>query len=222
MQAFDRVARDGCQLLKSFQSKDLCEKVISEVYGWRMKEPVLPPQSSSKNSCIIHEHGISPRQKTPHNYVSYNFIDLTTLESPLFANTFRLFSEMADFWLKGVGRNADSIFYQDKSLRFWPQILHYESGRGFFGKHIHQLFPQQVGLILELSSIGSHYKYGQTHVSRHNILLTEGFQIDQGDLLMFKFDLPHWIEFVDPQINFNAKDLCSPTGKWMAVLPFHN
>ena len=100
---------------------------------------------------------------------------------------------------------------------FRPQIIHYPSGGGYFDTHLHPILPQKIGLILNLSQIGTDFSTGSTRFETGGAELdTEGQQL-QGDLCLFKYDLPHDISRVDEA---DTLDWTSKRGRWTLITPF--
>lgn len=95
------------------------------------------------------------------------------------------------------------------------KILHYPRGGGFLAEHIHQLEPQRVGLILSLSRLGVDSGGGGTRFETPTGLLDTSDYQDIGDVVMFRYDLPHAVAAVDPSAPI---DWDADTGKWSVVL----
>jgi hypothetical protein len=94
------------------------------------------------------------------------------------------------------------------------KILHYPRGGGFLTKHVHQLEPQRVGLILSLSRVGVDASGGTTFETPAGTVDTSAYH-DIGDVAMFRYDLQHAVEAVDPGVPL---DWDADTGKWSVVL----
>ena len=106
-------------------------------------------------------------------------------------------------------------FINDKVQRR-PQLLHYPVGGGFFDWHTHPRFPNNYGLILNLSKKGRDFNAGQTEVKIENgeIIKVEDYA-DIGDLILFRYDLLHRVSPCD-----SDRDLVfSEGGRWTAILP---
>tara|TARA_B100000686_G_C16435814_1_gene784451 strand:- start:3 stop:713 length:711 start_codon:yes stop_codon:yes gene_type:complete len=99
-----------------------------------------------------------------------------------------------------------------------PQIIHYPKGGGSFDKHNHPYLPQKYGLILLLSQKNKDYMSGGTRVYIDNNVIDTSEYANQGDLIIFKYDLPHDITPCDPheELDFDRID-----GRWTAILPFY-
>lgn len=221
MKTYKSTWKAGAEIVREFVEPEICTEVIESITTWRSTQERHPPQSTGLGNYIVHEFGVSPRQKTLHNYIAYNLQSIQELPTPFKERVEVIFLRLHDYWCSLTGLKQD-LYSRTEHHVFRPQIIQYESGRGVFGKHVHMLLPQKVGLILELSRRGVHYDIGDTHVCRNNELLTDKFNADQGDLITFRYDLPHWIDFVDPhkEVSLEEDGWCKG-GKWMAVLPYY-
>lgn len=152
----------------------------------------------------------SPRYKTPQISEQYNLNDFWVLsKSVVFAD---VFSPMLKYWNSKTGRD---IYWDDKRLR--PQIIHYPRGGGFFGVHEHELEPQRLGLIVNLSEKGVDYTEGNTIFYPPRSRAVEPEQ-RIGTLTTFKYDIPHSVSACDPG---GKLELQAPSGRWVAVLPYY-
>ncbi|MEX2644611.1 MAG: hypothetical protein WD270_14235 [Acetobacterales bacterium] len=108
-------------------------------------------------------------------------------------------------------------FAQDADVRgFRPQVIHYPRGGGYFQTHQHPLMPMRYGLILNISRKGRDFFSGQTYFMVDGEKLSVDAQHDLGDLCIFRYDLPHGIDPVDPDSGPYRWDA---SGRWTAVIP---
>ena len=128
---------------------------------------------------------------------------------------FEIFNNMKKFQNKylNLQQNINSDFKRR------PQIIHYPVGGGFFDWHNHRRFPNNYGLILNLSKKKREFNSGQTEIKLDdNQILKVDDHADIGDLILFRYDLPHRVAPCDPE-----KDLeFSANGRSTAVLPILN
>lgn len=89
------------------------------------------------------------------------------------------------------------------------ELLHYHNG-GYFKKHTHDRVPQMVGMILQLSKQGVDYTSGGTVFYNNGVSIDVSQHSDQGDIVMFRYDIEHEVL---PVIGKN--------GRWSAVLPYY-
>ena len=81
---------------------------------------------------------------------------------------------------------------------------------------MHPLEPQRIGLILALSERGTDFRNGSTHFEIKGEDVGTDTIHDLGDMILFRFDIPHWITPID---DGDVLDYSSPRGRWTAVLP---
>lgn len=99
------------------------------------------------------------------------------------------------------------------SLRL--KVLHYPSGAGFLTEHSHPIEPQRIGLIASLSRIGADVTSGATRFRTPFGLVDTSTAHDIGDVIIFRYDLPHEVTLVDEG---RLLDWNSDAGKWSVVL----
>ena len=98
-----------------------------------------------------------------------------------------------------------------------PIVIHYPIGGGFIQWHSHPRFPNNYGLILNLTQKGEHFdKGGFTEiVSTDGEVIKLEEHCNAGDLVLFKYDLKHRVAPCD-----SDKDLTfAANGRWTAILP---
>lgn len=138
--------------------------------------------------------------KTPHVMQLFNIEKLTMPDELK-----QIFYPMKDKWEELGG---PKVTWDDNKLR--PQIIHYPRGGGFFGKHEHPLEPQKFGLILSLTDgPGTIFHFPEGDLQTHR---------EEGDLTIFRYDIPHSVGMVDPGVPL---EFFRPTGRWTAILPYY-
>ncbi len=101
------------------------------------------------------------------------------------------------------------------------QVVQYPRGGGYFAEHTHKRFPTNYGMIITLSEKGKDFKKGVTNIKFNKKYINlEKHNITCGDLILFRFDLPHKITPVDPDkyLSFDKK------GRWtllFSIAPKH-
>jgi hypothetical protein len=95
------------------------------------------------------------------------------------------------------------------------KILHYPAGGGFLTEHSHPLEPQRIGLITSLSRLGEDVTSGGTCFRTPAGRVDTTHSHDIGDIIVFRYDLPHEVTMVDEDKNLNWD---SQAGKWSVVL----
>ena len=85
---FGHVMDQGMAVLRNVFPKPQLTDLKNATHDWGMRTQVMPPQSCLDANFHTIESGISPYQKTPHNFHGYNFNqinDVTPLSRKLFA-----------------------------------------------------------------------------------------------------------------------------------------
>jgi hypothetical protein len=188
-----------------------------DVHRWGQRVDAKPPQTYLDDNFHAVESGISPRQKTPHNYHAYNFNQLRGLERPLSEALLAVFEPLRVFQNALTGNSA-TLERNGQGHKLHPQVIQYPSGGGMFGRHVHPLEPQRIGLILGISERGHDFEVGATHFDIDGEDIGTDRVHNIGDMILFRFDVPHWITPVDPDAHI---DYGSINGRWTLVLPFH-
>lgn len=159
---------------------------------------------------------VSHVNKFPHVLHDYNFHDFSKLEETLseklrgiFDPLRLLYNDLASYDLTFEIPTAGPYLH--------PQLIHYPSGGGFFGRHWHNLLPQKLGFIVAMSRYGSDYKCGGTVFDVDGLVVDiEGIH-DLGDVCIWRYDYPHWVKQSDlrDQFTWDSED-----GRWVATLPY--
>ena len=208
------VTQDGLALLKGAFPVDLLQTIRDGVFAWGQQ--CAPQRESNVSFHRIDER--PPQSRTPHTFHAYNFqlrpgaidAEMATLIRPVF-------SAMRDLQNAVAGTSAG--FEPDANSRLMrPQVIQYPSGGGFFDEHVHPLEPQGVGLIVGLSEKGRDFKSGGTcfRVNGRNNSFEDTHAM--GDIILFRFDLPHWITPIDDDEHL---DWTRQAGRWTMVLPYY-
>jgi len=211
--------------LRSPFTPDELIRLRDAVYQWGEGVPdKIEPDSAHHYSLF----GVSSFQKTEHSYHVYNFgwdglNNLTSLGEML-SNVFiplkQLFLEL----------NTEKI--GSKSLK--PQLIHYPTGGGFLGNHVHPYEPQKLGIILNLSNKGTDFNTGGNEFFTKRGKFSGCEEIS--GITIFRFDLLHGVLPIDreepcfnwlPKLNLwqsddkniqSKIDYGNPEGRWVAVL----
>lgn len=205
-------------LLKHVFSKDLLSSIKTAVHAWGQATAISPAQTMRDDNFHSFESGISPRQKTLHQYHAYNFNQILNLPADLKNLLMAVFEPMRQFQNRLTGQNAQwQLDASGKKLH--PQVIHYPCGGGMFAAHVHPLLPQQLGLILSISQRGVDFDCGGAGFELPDgSLVDTASEHEQSDLLMFRYDLRHWVSLVNPE---EALDRNSIRGRWVMVLPYY-
>jgi hypothetical protein len=195
------------------------EKLLSLrslVFEWSQATPPLTEPDPTTN-CHCLQAGVSRRQRTPHIYHSYNFNRISQLPGELTSRLACYFQALAAFQNSLTGNRARLEVFEDGPA-LHPQLIQYPRGGGLFGRHIHPLDPQRIGLIVGLSRRGIDFTSGGTGFAVDDVVTDIGPHHDLGDVALFRFDIPHWVRPADVSEKF---DWDSEAGRWSMVLPYY-
>jgi hypothetical protein len=190
--------------------------VRRRVFEWAAGTPALPEPDPLEN-CHCLQSGVSRYQKTPHVFHSYNFPRLSQLPGELSAQLLRYFQPLTDFKTRLTGNAARLEEFGDGPA-LHPQLIQYPAGGGYFGRHIHPLEPQRIGTIVGLSQRGVDFSSGGTCVLIDDVVVDLERHHDLGDIALFRYDAPHW---VNPSDLVDKFDWESEAGRWSMVLPLY-
>jgi hypothetical protein len=188
------------------------------VTAWGKSTPLTAPQTYTNNNFHAIESGVSPRQKTLHLYHAYNFNNLSQL-SPQYAwPLLNVFEPLRSLYCRLTEREigwADE--HQGAKLK--PQVIQYPRGGGYFATHVHPRNPQQIGFILSLSKRGVDFRGGAAGFETSDGVAVDTSEFhDLGDIILFRFDLRHWVSPVDIE---DSLDLNRNDGRWVVTLPLN-
>jgi hypothetical protein len=215
---FAAVMNNGLAVLRGVFPKEQLRDLKAGVFQWGANTAVAPPQSYANKNYHVIEAGISPRQKTPHHYHAYNFhrID-AVMPRELSRQLLAVYEPLLRFRNNIAGNNMS--FVEDANgCKAHPQISCHPCGGGVFGRHTHPFEPTRIGLILGMSERGTDFQRGATHFEVHGRDVGTDDVHNLGDLIVFRYDIPHWVTPVDEE---DRLDYSSPRGRWVAVLPVY-
>lgn len=192
-------------IYKKFLKKSICSEIVD----------ICHKNFSLKNS----------RKKSQNKFLNFSSIDVL----PSSVKTDRIFRtfELSNYFIRRFSEIKNLLKFQEKILKLKNnkkiyrkvQVIHYPKGGGFFDKHQHPRFPTNYGMIITLTQKYKDFNEGVTNfvINKKNISL-EKFNLTKGDLILFRFDIPHFISPVDPDNNlkFDKK------GRWTLVLPVYH
>jgi hypothetical protein len=197
------------------QGDDLV-KLRDSVFSWAGgTAPLAEPDPDQNCHCL--QSGVSRFQKTPHVFHSYNFPRPSRLPEELSAHLLRYLEPLTAFKTLLTGNAAQLEDFGDGPA-LHPQLIQYPAGGGYFGRHIHPLEPQKVGTIVGLSRRGIDFSSGGTCVLVDDQVVDLQLHHDLGDIALFRYDAPHWVNPSDLIDNFDWE---SPAGRWSMVLPYY-
>jgi hypothetical protein len=180
---------------------------------WAREEPEFPDGKSPDETPMLNYHrfddGTYP-SRFPHIFHQYGLNSLDELPG-----YFREPATAVTAALTDLQNRVSQTDWDISAQGLRTKILHYPRGGGFLAEHVHALDPQRVGLILSLSRLGVDASHGGTTFETTEGTVDTAEYHDIGDVVMFRYDLPHAVPPVDPG---EAIDWDAETGKWSVVL----
>jgi len=204
-------------IIKNFCSIKICKEITKKAHNFSKKN-----QPYSKQSGVDYNKILGTK-----NFWEYRVLPITSETSHLY----RIFH--INFYNKFFKDNPISLFFKNylslldiicdkpllksKKMKINPKIIHYPLGGGHFDWHIHNRYPQNYGKILNLSKQNTDFKKGSTLFKIKNKIISFEKITKQGDLVLFKYNLPHMVSKVDhnSDLIFNLK------GRWTLVMPIY-
>lgn len=205
-------------IVKSGIPEAALKQVIDATWAWGQEIPAAETSDTFDNNQHKRRLHIAKIQQAPQLFHDHTFDAILDLENPFKQTLLTVLDPLRKFWNSLTGNNEEYGIRKGKPY-FHPQVTHYPLGGSFFGRHWHPLEPQRVGTILALNKYGRDYHSGGTgYIINDTIIETEGFQ-DIGDIVLFRYDLPHWVSPSSFADRFSWND---PAGRWVAILPFYD
>ena len=195
-------------IIKHFEKEEVCNTVIKSAHVFTKKNK---PKIGNRFKETFWQFDVLPTKVLTERIFRTLCIHSSD-KLPIVELTRMIFEKMALFQDKFLSIEES---LNDKIQRK-PQIIHYPIGGGFFDWHTHPRFPTNYGLILNLSKKGRDFNEGQTEikVNRKAIIKVDKYA-DIGDLILFRYDLPHRVAPCDPREDL----IFSSKGRWTAILP---
>jgi hypothetical protein len=215
------VMTEGVAVLKKVFPVDALMAVRETIMQWARTTPALPHGTALQNvdqDTNFHRIDNDPKKSSaPHIHHHFNFNRLDFLPDPLKSKLFAIYESMRVLQNNVAGTSA-RFSPSDDRYRLRPQVIQYPAGGGFFAEHVHPLEPQRVGLILALSRRGIDHRQGATTFTIDGATIDTSPVHDCGDILLFRYDVPHGVKAVDPE---KTIDWTSAAGRWSVVLPYY-
>lgn len=206
-------------VLKNVFDEDRMHRVRSHLMRWgesRDPENVHVPYAEES----FHRYDKNPRETDhPRYFHTYCFYDLLTQETldethRLLDQVFRTLHSLHGT-LIGI---EDELELTYERPHYHPQVIHYPSGGGYFGLHKHEFSPTKIGMILSLAKRGETFEQGGVRFQNSGTTYETAVDHDIGDVLLFRYDLPHAVYPIDPGAEL---DWSSEDGRWSLIMPYH-
>lgn len=183
------------------------------VTRWRDSTPPYPHGQSPNSTPDVNYHRADTgviKSAIPHVFQQYGFNTPARLEAYVGRPT----QWIAELML-GLQNNVAGTSFDISLTGMRVKLLHYPAGGGFLTEHQHPLEPQRVGLITSLSRVGTDFHTGGTSFRTPYGRVDTTAQHDIGDIILFRYDLPHAVTPVDEGREIDWR---SEAGKWSFVL----
>lgn len=203
-------------MLKNVIAPDMCDALIKACLSGQVPEWKKDVTDATNETHYRIDDQNNFKSKTPHIFASYNINDISVFDDKNAEVVKHVFGKMATFQ-QALTETKFGLFDESK-VRAHPQVIHYPSGGGYFGAHTHPFLPQKVGLILNLSKKGRDFSRGGTRYFYFGETVDVDEYQDQGDLTVFRYDVPHDVSHVDPE---KPLTFLQNTGRWVAILPYY-
>ncbi|MGH6956870.1 MAG: hypothetical protein ACREEW_09435 [Caulobacteraceae bacterium] len=202
-------------ILKQAFDPDLLTAVRTATFAWGQ---VIPAGDVDDFSGNYHRRRamISRLQQAPHIFHDYNFNALGAAPAALQGLLLRLFEPLRGLFRDLTGIET-SFVAPATGAYVHPQLIQYPNGGGFFGRHWHNLHPQQLGFIVSLSKRGLDYRNGGTCFEIDGDVLDLGDRQDIGDITVWRYDHQHWVTQSDLKEKF---DWDRADGRWVATYAY--
>ncbi len=200
-------------ILKGVFPPDMMLDYRRAVTRWRDSTPPYPHGQSPNSTPDVNYHRADTgiiKSAIPHVFQQYGFNTPERLETYVGRPT----QWLADLML-GLQNNVAGTSFDISLTGMRVKLLHYPAGGGFLTEHQHPLEPQRVGLITSLSRIGADFNTGGTSFRTPFGRVDTTAQHDIGDIILFRYDLPHAVTPVDEGREIDWR---SEAGKWSFVL----
>ena len=200
-------------ILKGVFPPDLMLDYRRAVTRWRDSTPPYPHGKSPGLTPEVNYHRADTgaiKSAMPHILQQYGFNTPERLDDYVGKPT----QWIADLLL-GLQNTVGGTSFDISLTGLRVKLLHYPAGGGYLVEHQHPLEPQRVGLITSMSRRGIDFDTGGTCFETPFGRVDSGTQHDIGDVMLFRYDLPHTVTPVDEG---RAIDWSSDAGRWSFVL----
>lgn len=208
-----RVMEGRIVILKRAFDADLMRELRSALVAWSRIHPQYPQGKSPNSTPLENYHRVDDgkiRSALPHIFHQFGLNSIDQLIPSLRKPASVVAQAMLDVENEVAGTHFD---FSLSGLRM--KVLHYPAGGGFLEEHVHPLEPQRVGLVLSASQLDTDVGSGGTYFLSPFGRVEAGPYHDIGDLILFRYDIPHGVSRVDED---RVLDWASEAGKWSVVL----
>lgn len=201
-------------ILKNVFPEEQMVDMKSKIISWGNEVPLFPHGESPGKYPNLNYHRIddgSVPSVCPHIFHQYGFNSIEELAKEYADSISVVASDLVTIQNLIAGT---SFVISETGLRL--KVIQYPEGGAFLNQHTHPMEPQKIGLILSLSKCGKDFNTGAAAFETPESYIDTVKYHDIGDIIIFRYDLPHEVTPVNPQKK--SIDWSSPTGKWSVVL----
>ena len=128
----NKILDEGVAVIKNAFPKTILNELKNEVFSWSKKNKIKPPQTWVDENFYAIEKGISPIQKTPHNYVGYNLNHPNLLDKKFREIFNKIYIPYCQLYKDLTGNLDATTKKKNNNFKIHPQIIQYPSGGGFW------------------------------------------------------------------------------------------
>jgi hypothetical protein len=205
------ISDEGLAVIKGVAKPEIINDILEHLTDkMRLTEPAYQPlEKSCANFYRVNFE--DSRSHIKGHFHQFNFF-------PWNADQFNFFEEFKHiFALKNLLNDLDADKYMSGiDDDFIPKLSFqfYDSGKGYLERHQDPVGEHQfVVPILAMSQKGADFDQGGLEVKLQNEWKIVDDNIDVGDLVLLRGDVPHGVEKIDPNKEF---ELLS-SGRWMGL-----
>ena len=200
-------------IIKEVYDKKVLNLVKKEIFDFGQNNLEGNPKREAKTENfhrIDNNHPLMSVKRIAHFFrYSYHNQDATSI--------FKLIHPLNILRNSIAGLDKDYTFYsQYEGYLSQPAALHYPVGGGYMSAHVDPVDPQKVEMVLTLSERGVDFQEGGLEIFIDNEWQDVEKFISFGDICMFRPNIPHRVNPIDPNIKLNW---CSNAGRWTVFSP---
>jgi hypothetical protein len=203
-------------IIKEVYDKNILNSVKTEIFDFGQNNPESNPKREAK---IVNFHRIDNNHplmsvKRIAHFFRYSYHDQEA------TSIFKLIHPLNILRNSIAGLNKDYTFYShNEGFLSQPAALHYPVGGGYMSAHVDPVDPQKVEMVLSLSERGVDFQEGGLSIFIDNKWQDVEKFVSFGDICMFRPDIPHRVNPIDPNIKLNW---CNNAGRWTIFSPIAN
>ena len=200
-------------IIKEVFDKDVMNSVKTEVHNFGQNSPESNPERDAKTENfhrVDNNHPLMVVKRIAH-FFRFSYHNQKS------SSIFKLIHPLNLLRNSIAGLDKNYTFYNhDKGFLSQPAVLHYPVGGGYMSAHVDPEEPQKVEMVLSLSERGVDFQDGGLSIFVDNEWQDVEQFIKFGDICMFRPDIPHRVNPIDPNVSLDWHD---SRGRWTAFSP---